>query len=98
MPEDAQEDFAREIDRRWVLIRRPTIIVGGELSMDNLEITTNRLTGIGEAPLQMKSNCGTLVIDDFGRQRLSPTELLNRWIVPLEKTAGLSQPDERAKD
>lgn len=85
MPEDAQEDFAREIDRRWVLIRRPTIIVGGELSMDNLEITTNRLTGIGEAPLQMKSNCGTLVIDDFGRQRLSPTELLNRWIVPLEK-------------
>jgi predicted ATPase with chaperone activity len=68
-----------------VLIRRPTIIVGGELSMDNLEITTNRLTGIGEAPLQMKSNCGTLVIDDFGRQRLSPTELLNRWIVPLEK-------------
>lgn len=82
---DAPEETAREIDRRWVLIRRPTIIVGGELSLDNLEITTNRLTGIGEAPLQMKSNCGTLVIDDFGRQRLSPSELLNRWIVPLEK-------------
>ena len=53
--------------------------------MDNLEITTNSATGISEAPLQMKANCGTLLIDDFGRQRVSATELLNRWIVPLEK-------------
>ncbi len=83
--QNASEESASKIDRRWVLIRRPTIIVGGELTLDNLEISTNRLTGIGEAPLQMKSNCGTLVIDDFGRQRVSPTELLNRWIVPLEK-------------
>ncbi|OHB71750.1 MAG: AAA family ATPase [Planctomycetes bacterium RBG_13_63_9] len=74
-----------EIDRRWIFIRRPTIVVGGELTMDNLEITTNRATGLGEAPLQMKSNGGTLVIDDFGRQRMRPSELLNRWIVPLEK-------------
>ncbi len=85
MPGHSPDQATREIDRRWVLIRRPTIIVGGELTLENLEITTNRLTGIGEAPLQMKSNCGTLVIDDFGRQRVSPTELLNRWIVPLEK-------------
>src|SRR5690606_17934116 len=75
----------RRIDRRWVRIKRPTIIVGGELTMDNLEISTIQSTGVSEAPLQLKSNCGTLVIDDFGRQRMSTDELLNRWIVPLEK-------------
>ena len=53
--------------------------------MDNLEVTQNRSTGISEAPVQLKSNCGTLVIDDFGRQSMSTDELLNRWIVPLEK-------------
>jgi hypothetical protein len=74
-----------KIDQRWVRIRRPTIVVGGELTMDNLEVTLNTSTGISESPLQLKSNCGTLVIDDFGRQRMSTDELLNRWIVPLEK-------------
>ena len=73
------------IDRRWIRIRRPTIVVGGELTMANLEVTLNTSTGISEAPVQLKSNCGTLVIDDFGRQRMSTDELLNRWIVPLEK-------------
>ncbi len=73
------------IDRRWVRIRRPTIVVGGELTMDNLEVTQNTSTGTSEAPVQLKSNCGTLVIDDFGRQSMSTDELLNRWIVPLEK-------------
>ncbi|WP_425615307.1 AAA family ATPase [Anatilimnocola sp. NA78] len=73
------------LDRRWVRIRRPTIVVGGELTMDSLEVTLNRSTGISEAPLQLKSNCGTLVIDDFGRQKMSTDQLLNRWIVPLEK-------------
>jgi predicted ATPase with chaperone activity len=73
------------IDKRWVRIRRPTIVVGGELTMDNLEVSLNTSTGICEAPMQLKSNCGTLVIDDFGRQRMSIDELLNRWIVPLEK-------------
>ncbi|MCA9059957.1 MAG: AAA family ATPase [Planctomycetaceae bacterium] len=71
-------------DRRWVRIRRPTVVVGGELTLDNLEIRHDRGSGISEAPLQMKSNGGCLLIDDFGRQRVSPTELLNRWIVPLE--------------
>ncbi|HTQ41052.1 MAG TPA: AAA family ATPase [Pirellulales bacterium] len=75
----------RKIDKRWVRIKRPTIVVGGELTMDNLEVTLNTSTGISEAPVQMKSNCGTLVIDDFGRQRMSTNELLNRWIMPLEK-------------
>jgi predicted ATPase with chaperone activity len=73
------------IDRRWVRIRRPTIVVGGELTMSNLEVTQNQSTGTSEAPVQLKSNCGTLVIDDFGRQSMSTDELLNRWIVPLEK-------------
>ncbi|MCA9105646.1 MAG: AAA family ATPase [Pirellulaceae bacterium] len=74
------------VDQRWIRIKRPTVIVGGELTMDQLEISFNRTTGIGEAPIQMKANCGTLVIDDFGRQRISTAELLNRWIVPLEKS------------
>jgi predicted ATPase with chaperone activity len=72
-------------DLRWVRIRRPTIVVGGELTMDSLEIVVHKDTGVSEAPIQMKSNCGTLVIDDFGRQRILPATLLNRWIVPLEK-------------
>jgi hypothetical protein len=74
----------RRIDRRWVRIRRPSIVAGGELTMDSLEVAVSRTTGIGESPLQLKSNCGTLVIDDFGRQRMSIADLLNRWIVPLE--------------
>jgi hypothetical protein len=73
------------IDRRWVHVRRPTVIVGGELTMAELEIKQNSATKICEAPLQMKANCGVFVIDDFGRQRMPVAELLNRWIVPLEK-------------
>jgi predicted ATPase with chaperone activity len=74
----------QEYDRRWVKIRRPTVVVGGELTMDNLEIRHDPRSNINEAPLQMKSNCGCMLIDDFGRQRIDPDELLNRWIVPLE--------------
>jgi predicted ATPase with chaperone activity len=73
-----------EHDRRWVKIRRPTVVVGGELTMDNLELRHDPHSGVSEAPLQLKSNCGCLLIDDFGRQRIEPTALLNRWIVPLE--------------
>lgn len=73
------------VDKRWIRVRRPTIITGGELTMENLEVGFNETTGISEAPLQLKANCGTLLIDDFGRQRMSVDELLNRWIVPLEK-------------
>ncbi|MFN9720208.1 MAG: AAA family ATPase [Planctomycetota bacterium] len=71
-------------DRRWVRVRRPTVIVGGELTLDSLEIRHDSSSNISEAPLQMKSNCGCLLIDDFGRQRISPEQLLNRWIIPLE--------------
>ncbi|MGI9474123.1 MAG: AAA family ATPase [Rubripirellula sp.] len=72
-------------DKRWVRIERPTIIAGGELTMDMLEVQCNSESNISESPLQLKSNCGTLVIDDFGRQKMRVDELLNRWIVPLEK-------------
>ncbi len=74
-----------DFDRRWVRIRRPTIVVGGELRMEDLEIHYDPLTKVCEAPMQLKSNMGTFLIDDFGRQRMAPVELLNRWIVPLEK-------------
>jgi predicted ATPase with chaperone activity len=72
-------------DRRWVRIRRPVIMVGGELRLEQLEITNNPTTGIMESPAQLKSNGGVLVVDDFGRQRCSIAELVNRWIIPLEK-------------
>lgn len=72
-------------DKRWVRIKRPTIVAGGELTMDMLEVKRNPESNISEASMQLKSNCGTLVIDDFGRQRMRVDELLNRWIVPLEK-------------
>ncbi len=73
-----------EHDKRWLKIRRPTVVVGGELTMDSLEIRHDPVANVSEAPLQLKSNCGCLLIDDFGRQRIEPAELLNRWIVPLE--------------
>lgn len=74
----------QEHDRRWIRIKRPTVVVGGELTLDHLEIRHDPRSNICEAPLQLKSNCGCLLIDDFGRQRLAPSELLNRWIIPLE--------------
>ncbi|VAX42307.1 Predicted ATPase with chaperone activity, associated with Flp pilus assembly [hydrothermal vent metagenome] len=82
-----EDDIAtqQQIDQRWVKIKRPTVIVGGELKMEHLELKIDHATGVLEAPFQLKSNCGTLVIDDFGRQQMSTDELLNRWIIPLEK-------------
>ncbi|MCB9758512.1 MAG: AAA family ATPase [Alphaproteobacteria bacterium] len=86
----------QRLDERWVKCRRPTVVAGGELTMDSLEIDYNERTGICEAPIQVKANCGTLVIDDFGRQRIDPATLLNRWIVPLEDRVDyLSLPDGR---
>ena len=75
---------AASYDKRWLKIRRPTVVVGGELTMDSLEIRHDTNSNVSEASLQMKSNCGCLLVDDFGRQRIEPAELLNRWIVPLE--------------
>jgi hypothetical protein len=84
--EESEESIFKtaHVDARWIKIRRPTVLVGGELTMDNLEIRHDPVSNVGEASIQLKSNCGCLLIDDFGRQRIDPTELLNRWIVPLE--------------
>jgi len=71
-------------DRRWEQIRRPVVVVGGELTLDMLDLTFNPIAGFYEAPIQMKANGGVFVVDDFGRQRIPPRDLLNRWIVPLE--------------
>jgi len=73
------------IDPRWVLCRRPCIIAGGELAPEMLELQLEESTKVYAAPLQMRANNGILVIDDFGRQILSPQYLLNRWIVPLDR-------------
>ena len=74
-----------DIDPRWVLCKRPCIVVGGELIPSLLELRLDEASGIYSAPLQMKANNGLLIIDDFGRQLMSPRDLLNRWIVPLDR-------------
>jgi hypothetical protein len=73
------------LDRRWVLCERPSIITGGELTGSMLDLTYQPSSGVYLAPLQMQANNGILVIDDFGRQSISPEALLNRWIVPLDR-------------
>ncbi len=75
----------RSLDPRWVLIRRPFIVVGGELTLEGLDLVYDFNNKFYEAPFQMKANGGILLIDDFGRQQVRPRDLLNRWIVPLEK-------------
>jgi predicted ATPase with chaperone activity len=72
-------------DQRWVLCHRPVIIVGGELILASLDLVYDEANKFYQAPLQVKANGGLFLIDDFGRQQVSPQELLNRWIVPLEK-------------
>jgi MoxR-like ATPase len=71
-------------DRRWVRIRRPVVTVGGELTLDMLDLTFNSMARYYDAPIQLKANGGVFLVDDFGRQRMRPEDLLNRWIVPLE--------------
>ena len=83
------ENQATVADARWMLCRRPMVKVGGELTFEMLEPRVDEVTRIGIAPLQMKANNGILLIDDFGRQRIAPRELLNRWIVPLDRRVDL---------
>ena len=71
-------------DQRWIKIRRPLVIVGGELTIESMDLTYDQTVKFYEAPFQVKSNGGTLLIDDFGRQRVQPRDLFNRWIIPLE--------------
>jgi predicted ATPase with chaperone activity len=73
-----------QTDRRWIRCRRPTVIVGGELTLGMLDLAFNPILKYYEAPLQLKANNGMFIVDDFGRQQIAPQELLNRWIIPLE--------------
>jgi hypothetical protein len=72
-------------DGRWLRCKRPFIVSGGELTMDTLELSYNPVSKVYEAPLQTKANNGIYLVDDFGRQKITPAELLNRWIVPMER-------------
>ncbi|HTY62183.1 MAG TPA: ATP-binding protein [Acidobacteriota bacterium] len=71
-------------DKRWIKIKRPMVIVGGELTLESMDLIYAGNLNYYEAPFQVKANGGLLVIDDFGRQRVEPHDLLNRWIIPLE--------------
>jgi predicted ATPase with chaperone activity len=73
------------VDQRWVLSKRPVVIVGGELTLPELDLQLSEESKVYEAPLQMKANTGMFLIDDFGRQQMPPRALLNRWIIPLER-------------
>jgi hypothetical protein len=81
----ALETSSENVDRRWVLCKRPTVTVGGELTIEMLDLQFNPTTNYYDGPPQMKANNGVLIIDDFGRQRIQPEELLNRWVVPLDR-------------
>jgi predicted ATPase with chaperone activity len=76
---------AHRSDARWLRIKRPVIMVGGELTLDGLDLVYDHTSKFYEAPFQMKANGGMFLIDDFGRQQIRPRDLLNRWIVPMEK-------------
>ncbi len=81
----SEQTAPNEFDRRWIRIERPMIVVGGELTLENTDLVWSEYSHFYEAPFQMKSNGGTLIIDELGRQRVSCRDLLNRWIMPLEK-------------
>lgn len=85
----ASENVPSESDGRWILCRRPRVLTGGELTVEMLDLQFNHQTKLYTAPLQMRANNGVLILDDFGRQRSRPEELLNRWIVPLDRRIDL---------
>ena len=77
--------YPDEFDRRWVLCQRPCVVAGGELSAEMLDLQYSPASRFFTAPLQMKANNGVLILDDFGRQRMGTSELLNRWMTPLDR-------------
>lgn len=84
IPMDLPLGVAHQLDRRWIHIRRPFIVVGGELTLEALDLVHGYSRGFYEAPLHMKANGGVFLLDDFGCQHVEPHELVNRWIIPLE--------------
>lgn len=85
IPVEDASPTQRDHDPRWVRIRRPVITAGGEMTLETLDLVYDETNKYYEAPFQMRANGGMLLIDDFGRQQVRPRDLLNRWIVPLEK-------------
>jgi predicted ATPase with chaperone activity len=83
--ETVEQNHDAGTDPRWVRCRRPRVMVGGELTIDMLDLQFNPLSRYYTAPVQMRANNGFLIVDDFGRQRIQPAELLNRWVVPLDR-------------
>ena len=77
-------DNLLKVDTRWVKCHRPAVLVGGEMTLEMLDLAFNPILKYYEAPLQVKANNGLFIVDDFGRQRVAPQELLNRWIIPME--------------
>jgi len=95
-PVEIDAKTKENLDRRWILVQRPTLVAGGELTLGQLEIQHDPASNLNEAPLQLKANLGTFVVDDFGRGVTAPRELLNRWVYPLERGRDfLSLPDGR---
>ena len=84
-PESGMRIQAERPDRRWVRAERPLVTVGGELNLDDLDLKYSPQSKYYLAPIQILANCGILLIDDFGRQKMRPKDLLNRWIVPMEE-------------
>jgi hypothetical protein len=82
--QEIEKEQKATIDGRWGLFKRPTVVVGGEMKIESLDLRFDPLANFYEAPLQLKANGGVFLIDDFGRQQASPIDLLNRWIMPLE--------------
>jgi len=80
-----EEQPSEEFDRRWIKVKRPVLITGGELTLKSFDLDFNRIAKFYEAPLQMKANNGLFIVDDFGRQQMNPQALLNRWIVNLDR-------------
>lgn len=74
-----------DTDKRWILCRRPCVVTGGELTLEMLEVQYNPISQYSSAPAQMKANNGVLILDDFGRQRVKPLDLLNRWMTALDR-------------
>jgi hypothetical protein len=83
--DELSQSFGPKRDRRWVACRRPVTVVGGELTLDMLDLVFDGAAKFYEAPAHLKATGGIFVIDDFGRQRASPESILNRWVVPLER-------------
>lgn len=94
---EADADPMPEVDPRYVLCRRPLIMVGGELTLKMMDLQFDRVSGINAAPIQLLANNGILVVDDFGRQTASPDEILNRWIVPLSRGIDYLRPNTGTK-